>query len=83
MNGGLHFANNNERRGSVMVEPRLVSGISVFGISRPKVGVGSKGSALAGGKTGMSLERLYGSPTVVVWSQGICVGRAKIARGCE
>ena len=35
------------------------------------------------GKTGMSCERLYGSPTVVVWSQGIYVGRAKIIMGCE
>ncbi|HEY3425970.1 MAG TPA: hypothetical protein VGL27_14320 [Negativicutes bacterium] len=31
----------------------------------------------------MSLERLYGSPTVVVWSQGIYGGRAKIAMDCE
>jgi hypothetical protein len=31
----------------------------------------------------MSLERRCGSPTVVVWSQGIYVGRAKIAMGCE
>ena len=31
----------------------------------------------------MGLERLYGSPTVVVWSQGIYVGRAKIVMGCE
>ena len=55
----------------------------VFGISRPKIGVGSRGSALVGGKTGVGLERLYGSPTVVVWSQGMHVGRAKIAIGCE
>jgi hypothetical protein len=67
-----------------MVEPRLVSDIPVvFGISRPKVVVGSQGSAVAGGKTGISLERRCGSPTVVVWSQGIYVGRAKIAMGCE
>jgi hypothetical protein len=67
-----------------MVEPRLVSDIlSVFGISRPKVVVGSQGSAVAGGKTGMGLERRYGSPTVVVWSQGMYVGRAKIVMGCE
>ena len=31
----------------------------------------------------MGCERLYGSPTVVVWSQGIRVGRAKIAMGAE
>ncbi|GBG58470.1 hypothetical protein SPFL3102_02192 [Sporomusaceae bacterium FL31] len=55
----------------------------VFGISRPKISVGSQGSALVGGKTSMSLERLYGSPTVVVWSQEIYVGRAKIVTGCE
>ena len=67
-----------------MVEPRLASDIHrVFGVSRPKISVGSSGSVLVGGKTGMSLERRYGSPTVVVWSQGICVGRAKIAMGCE
>ena len=67
-----------------MVEPRLVSGIQkVLGISRPKIGIGSRGSVLVGGKTGMGCERLYGSPTVVVWSQGIYVGRAKIAMGCE
>ena len=67
-----------------MVEPRLASDIhKVFGVSRPKISVGSAGSVLVGGKTGMSCERLYGSPTVVVWSQGIYVGRAKIAMGCE
>lgn len=67
-----------------MVEPRLVSDrIYRFGISRPKIVVGSRGSAVVGGKTGMGLERLCGSPTVVVWSQGIYVGRAKIIMGCE
>ena len=55
----------------------------VFGISRPKISVGPAGSVLVGGKTGMSCERLYGSPTVVVWFQGIYVGRAKIIMGCE
>ncbi len=55
----------------------------VFGIGRPKINVGSKGSALVGGKTGMGLERLCGSLTVVVWSQGIYAGRAKIAKGSE
>ena len=55
----------------------------MFGIGRPKSGVGSQGSALVGGKTGMGLERRYGSPTVVVWSQGMYVGRAKIVMGCE
>jgi hypothetical protein len=29
----------------------------------------------------MCLVRLYGSPTVVVWSKGMCGGRAKTARG--
>jgi hypothetical protein len=55
----------------------------VFGISRPKIDIGSQGSVLVGGKTGISLEKLYGSPTVVVWFQGIYVGRAKIAKGSE
>ena len=55
----------------------------VFGISRPKSGIGSEGSVLVGGKTGMGCERLYGSPTVAVWSQGIYAGRAKTAMGCE
>ena len=55
----------------------------VFGIGRPKIGVGSQGLASVGGKTGMGRERLYGSPTVVVWSQVIYAGRAKIARGFE
>jgi len=31
----------------------------------------------------MGRERLYGSPTVVVWSQMMYAGRAKIARGSE
>ncbi|XER05813.1 hypothetical protein SRRS_13130 [Sporomusa rhizae] len=67
-----------------MVEPRVVSDIAwVFGISRPKIGVGSEGSALVGGKIGMGLERLCGSPTAAVWSQGIYVSRAKTATGCE
>ena len=67
-----------------MVEPRSVSDIVVvFGIGRPKIGVGSQGSVAVGGKTGVGRERLYGSPTVVVWSQVIYVGRAKIVRGSE
>ena len=66
-----------------MVEPRLVSGLCGLGISRPKAIVGSEGSAVTGGQTGMSRERLYGSPTVVMWSQVIDVGRAKIVMGCE
>ena len=66
-----------------MVEPRLVSGLKGLGISRPKIVVGPSGSAVVGGKTGMSRERLYGSPTVVMWSQVIDVGRAKIVMGCE
>ena len=66
-----------------MVEPRLVSGLMGLGMSRPKVVVGSKGSAVAGGQTGGVRERLYGSPTVVMWSQVSIVGRAKIAAGCE
>ena len=66
-----------------MVEPRLVSGLMGLGMSRPKVVVGSNGSAVAGGQTGGVRERLYGSPTVVMWSQVSIVGRAKIAAGCE
>ncbi|MCX7781836.1 MAG: hypothetical protein N2491_13200 [Negativicutes bacterium] len=66
-----------------MVEPRLVSGPCGLGISRPKIVVGSKGSAAVGGQTGIGRERLYGSPTVVVWSQVMYVGRAKIVMGCE
>lgn len=38
-----------------MVEPRLVSGPKGFGISRPKIIVGSKGSAVVGGKIDMCL----------------------------
>jgi hypothetical protein len=55
----------------------------VFGIGRPKIVVGSEGSAIVGGQTGIGLERRCGSPTVVVWSQGMYVGRAKIVMGCE
>ncbi len=55
----------------------------MFGISRPKIAVGSKGSVVVGGQTGVCRERLYGSPTVVMWSQVIYVGRAKIVMGCE
>ncbi len=52
-------------------------------ISRPKIGVGSAGSALVGGQIAVCLVRLYGSPTVVVWSKGMYCGRAKTARGSE
>ncbi len=64
-----------------MVEPRLVSDLAGFGISRPKIGVGSEGSALVGGKIVICLVRLYGSPTVVVWSKGMYGSRAKTAGG--
>ena len=70
-------------QGFVMVEPRLVSGLKGLGMSRPKVVVGSSGSAAAGGQTGGIRERLYGSPTVVMWSQVSVVGRATIVMGCE
>ena len=66
-----------------MVGPRLVSGLHGLGMSRPKIVVGSRGSAVVGGKTGGIRERLYGSPTVVMWSQVSVVGRATIAMGCE
>lgn len=66
-----------------MVERRLVSGLTGLGISRPKSIVGSKGSAVVGGQMTICLERLYGSPTVVVWSQEMCGCRAKTVMGCE
>ena len=55
----------------------------VFGVSRPKIIVGSKGSAVVGGQIDMCLERLCGSPTVIVWSQGMYGCRAKTVMGCE
>ena len=54
-----------------------------FGIGRPKIIVGSKGSAVVGGKIVICLLWLYGSPTVVVWSKEMCNGRAKTAIGAE
>ncbi|AJQ28927.1 hypothetical protein [Pelosinus fermentans] len=66
-----------------MVEPRLVSDLNRFGIGRPKSIVGSRGSAVVGGQIVICLVRLYGSPTVVVWSKGMCNGRAKTAMGSE
>jgi len=66
-----------------MVEPRAVSDLI-----RGPVSVGqrlasdlTRGSALVGGQIVMCLVRLYGSPTVVVWSKGMYGGRAKIVRG--
>jgi len=65
-----------------MVEPRLVQGLLRLCISRPKIGVRSvTGLALVGGQIVVCLVRLYGSPTVVVWSKGMCDGRAKIVGG--
>ena len=65
-----------------MVEPRLVSDLTLgFGISRPKIGIGSKGSVSVGGQIGICLVKLYGSPTVVVWLKGMCIGRAKTVVG--
>jgi hypothetical protein len=64
-----------------MVEPRLVPDLAGFGISRPKISIRSAGLVLVGGQIGMCLVRLYGSPTVVVWSKGMYIGRAKTARG--
>ena len=55
-------------RGSVLVGQRLASGLT-------------RGSALVGGQIVICLVRLYGSPTVVVWSKGMYGGRAKTARG--
>ncbi|GMB00729.1 hypothetical protein [Pelosinus sp. IPA-1] len=54
-----------------------------FGIGRPKIIVGSKGSAVVGGQIVICLVRLCGSPTVVVWSKGMCNGRAKTVMGAE
>ncbi len=53
----------------------------VFDVSRPKIGVGSKGSALVGGQIVICLVRLCGSPTVAVWSKGMYGGRAKTIMG--
>ena len=65
-----------------MVEPRLASDLEKgFGVSRPKIHVGSMGSVWVGGQMVICLVRLYGSPTVVVWSKGMCGCRAKTARG--
>ena len=52
-----------------------------FDIGRPKISVGSQGSALIGGQIAICLVRLYGSPTVVVWSKGMYISRAKTVRG--
>jgi hypothetical protein len=52
-----------------------------FGTGRPKIVAGLKGSATVGGQMVMGLVRLYGSPTVVVWSKKIHDCRAKTARG--
>ncbi len=57
---------------------RISPSYMVFGIGRPKISVGSMGSALVSGKIVMCLVRLYGSPTVVVWSKGMYGSRAKI-----
>lgn len=49
-------------------------------MGRPKMIVGSAGSAMVGGKIVILSERLYGSPTVIVWSQGRYNSRVKIVR---
>jgi len=36
---------------------------------------------MVGGQIVVCLVRLYGSPTVVVWSKGMYDGRAKIVKG--
>ena len=38
---------------------------------------------MVGEKIVMCLVRLYGSPTVVMWSIGMCNGRAKTSMGSE
>ena len=55
----------------------------MFGIGRPKIVVGSKGSAVVGGQMIICLERLCGSPTVIAWSQKMYDCRAKTIMGCE
>ncbi|VBB06229.1 Hypothetical protein LUCI_1445 [Lucifera butyrica] len=65
-----------------MVEPRLLADLL-----RGSLVVGQRlildrsGLVLVGGKIVMCLVRLYGSPTVVVWSKEICNSRAKTAKG--
>ena len=54
-----------------------------LGISRTKIIVGSEGSVVVGEKILICLVRLYGSPTVVMWSIGMCNGRAKTSMGSE
>jgi hypothetical protein len=55
-----------------------------LGISRTKITVGSaEGSAVVGEQIAVCLERLCGSPTVIVWSQGMYGSRAKTIMGCE
>ena len=49
-------------------------------MGRPKIIVGSAGSAIVSGKIAIFSERLYGSPTVIVWSQGRYGSRVKIVR---
>jgi len=45
-----------------MAEPRLLQGFNRLCDSRPKVGIGSNGSVLAGGQIGECSGRLCNSP---------------------
>ena len=58
--------------------------VARLGISRTKIAVGSEeGSAVVGEKIVICFERLYGSPTAIVWSQEMYDSRAKTVMGCE
>jgi hypothetical protein len=66
-----------------MVEPRVVQGLNQGALyqSAKDWRQVSNGLALVGGQSIVCLVRLCGSPTVVVWSKGMCNVRAKIAGG--
>ena len=65
-----------------MVEPRSVSDPAPGSVSvGQRLMSGLSGLASVGGQIAVCLVRLYGSPTVVVWSKGMCSGRAKTAKG--
>jgi hypothetical protein len=72
-----------DRKGFVMVEPRLVSDLTMgFGIGRPKIGVGSvRARCQSAGRSVSGVLWLCGSRNVAAWSKEIHTGRAKTARG--
>ena len=77
------FAGKIIAQGFVMVEPRSVSDLNwgPVSVGQRLASDPTPGSALVGGQIGICLLWLYGSPTVVVWSKGMCAGRAKTAKG--